>query len=88
MATSENTIRIINYLKEHNGEDVTAADVAAALDLSKKAVDCTFTSAVCRKGLGQRSEAVEVEYEDGTRANVKFLSLNDAGMAFDPAAAE
>jgi hypothetical protein len=83
----ENSKKVLNYLKEINGENVTAADVAAALDLEKRSVDGIFTSAIQRKGLGVRTPA-EIELEDGTHKQVKFLSLTPAGMAFDPDATE
>jgi len=83
MAMKENSKKVLNYLKEVNGSEVTAADVAAALGLEKKSVDGIFTSAIQRKGLGVRTPA-EVECEDGTHKTVKFLSLTDEGMAFDP----
>ena len=41
-----NTIAVINYLKEVNGQNVTAADVAEALGLEKRTVDGIFTSAI------------------------------------------
>jgi len=85
MAMSENSVKILNYLKEIHGENVTAADVADALGLPKKTVDGAFTSAIQRKEMGYREEA-EVELEDGSHAKVKFLKLNDAGLAFDPTA--
>ena len=78
-----NTVSVINYLKEVNGQNVTAADVAEALGLEKRTVDGIFTSAIQRKGLGIRTPA-EVELEDGTHKQVKFLSLTPAGMSFDP----
>lgn len=78
-----NTLKVFNYLKEVNGQDVTAADVAAALGLEKKSVDGIFTSALQRKGLGVRIPA-EVELEDGTHKTVKLLQLTDAGLSFDP----
>ena len=87
MAMKENSKRILNYLKEINGENVTAADVAAALGLEKKSVDGSFTSAIQRKGLGVRVPA-EIELEDGTHKQVKFLTLTPAGLAFDPDATE
>lgn len=83
MAMKENSKKVLNYLKEINGEDVTAADVANALKLEKRSVDGIFTSAIQRKGLGVRTPA-EIELEDGTHKTVKFLSLTEAGMAFDP----
>ena len=87
MAMKENSKKVLNYLKEINGQDVTAADVAEALGLEKRSVDGIFTSAIQRKGYGVRTEA-EIELEDGTHKQVKFLSLNDAGMALDPDADE
>ena len=77
-----NTIAVINYLKEVNGQNVTAADVAEALGLEKRTVDGIFTSAIQRKGLGIRTPD-EVELEDGTHKAVKFLSLTEEGMNLD-----
>ena len=87
MAMKENSKKVLNYLKEINGENVTAADVAEALGLEKRSVDGIFTSAIQRKGLGIRTPA-EVELDDGTHKQVKFLSLTAEGMAFDPDAPE
>jgi Mn-dependent DtxR family transcriptional regulator len=82
MAMKENSVNILNYLKQHNGEDLTSADVADALGLGKRSVDGSFT-ALCRKGLGVRTPA-EIELEDGTHKSIKLLSLTPEGMAFDP----
>ena len=87
MAMKENSKKVLNYLKEVNGENVTAADVAAALGLEKRQVDGIFTSAIQRKQLGVRIPA-EIELEDGSHKAVKFLSLTPAGLAFDPDADE
>ena len=87
MAMKENSKKVLNYLKEVAGEKVTAADVAVALGLEKRQVDGIFTSAIQRKQLGVRTPA-EIELEDGTHKQVKFLSLTPAGMAFDPDATE
>ena len=87
MAMSENSVKVLEYLKSVNGTDVTAADVAAALGLEKRSVDGIFTSAIQRKGLGIRTPA-EIELEDGTHRAVKFLSLTDAGLSFDPNATD
>ena len=83
----ENSKKVLNYLKEINGSDVTAADVAETLGLEKRQVDGIFTSAIQRKGLGIRVPA-EIELEDGTHKAIKFLQLTDEGMAFDPDATE
>ena len=83
MAMKENSKKVLNYLKEVNGQQVTAADVADALGLEKRSVDGIFTSAIQRKGLGVRTPA-EIELDDGTHKAVKFLSLTAEGMNFDP----
>ena len=87
MAMKENSKKVLNYLKEINGDQVTSADVAEALGLEKRQVDGIFTSAIQRKGLGVRTPA-EIELEDGTHKQVKFLSLTAEGMAFDPDATD
>ena len=87
MAMKENSKKVLNYLKEINGTNVTSADVAEALGLEKRSVDGIFTSAIQRKGLGVRTPA-EIELDDGTHKAVKFLALTPAGMAFDPDATE
>lgn len=83
MAMKINSIKVLEYLKAHNGEKITSGDVAEALGLEKRSVDGTFTS-LQRKGLGIRTPG-EIELADSTHQAVKFLSLTDEGMAFDPA---
>ena len=83
MAMSENSRKVLEYLKEHHGEQMTAEDVANALGLEKRSVDGIFTSAIQRKNLGIRSPA-EVELEPGFHKEVKLLSLTEEGLAFDP----
>lgn len=87
MAMSNNSKMILNYLKDNNGADLTAADVAEALGLDARQVNGAFTSAIQRKDLGMREKA-EVELANGSHKTVKFLRLNDVGMAFDPDAVE
>lgn len=78
----ENSKKVLNYLKEINGQLVTSGDVAEAVNLGKKQVDGIFT-AMQKKGLGVRTPD-EIELPDGSHKAVKFLSLTDAGMSFDP----
>ena len=54
MAMKDNSKLVFNYLKKiHGGDPVTAADVAEALDLTKRQVDGIFT-AFQKKELGVR----------------------------------
>lgn len=81
MAISANGIKVLNYLKEVNGKDVTAADVAEATGLEVKSVNGIFTS-FQKKELGVRTPA-EIELADGTHKPIKLLSLTEKGMSFD-----
>jgi len=86
MAMKPNSITVLNYLKSLNGADVVAADVADAVGLEKRQVDGIFTG-FQRKGLGERIPA-EIELEDGSHKQVKFLHLTAEGMNYDPTAEE
>ena len=87
MAMSTNSKMVFEFLKENNGVDLTAADVAEALSLEKRQIDGIFTSAIQRKGYGKRVPG-EIELEDGTHKAVKWLHLTDEGMALDLDAAD
>lgn len=80
---SDNAKTILVYLQAHDGEELTAADVAEAVSLPKKTVDSCFTMSLQKHELGVRTPA-EIELEDGTHKTVKFLSLTDAGLAYEP----
>ena len=84
MAISENTMKLMTCLQENEGTNYTAQDVADALGLTKKQVDGAFTS-FQKKELGSRVEA-EIENADGSHTKIKYLCLNDAGLAWAPSA--
>ena len=75
---SENGQKIIAYLKDVAGQNVTSADAADALDIDKRKFTGAF-NALVKKELAVRNSA-KVEGE----VTVKYLVLTDAGMAFDP----
>ena len=87
MAMKENSKKVLEFLKDNDGKDFTAVDVAAALGLTDKQVNGIFTSAIQRKELGVRVPA-EIELEDGTHKGIKLLKLTEKGLAFDPDADE
>lgn len=82
-ALKPNSKAVFNYVKEHDGEDMTAADIAAGTDLEVKSVNGIVTSAFQKKGLMERIPA-EMELADGTHKPIKLIRLTDAGRAFDP----
>ena len=44
MALKENSLIIFNYVKDHDGEDFTAADIAEATGLGVKTVNGCITA--------------------------------------------
>ena len=80
---SEKTKTVLNYLKEIDGQNVTAADIAAAIGMDKKTVDGVITSGLQRKGLAERVPA-EITLEDGMHKQIKLIVLTDAGRDFTP----
>ena len=82
MAMKESTKAIFNYVKEHDGEDFTAADIAEAVGAEVRSVNGSLTG-MQKKGWIVREEA-EIELEDGTHKKVKFIRLTAAGKTADP----
>ena len=83
----ENSLKVYNFVKENDGKDMTAADIAEGTGLEVRSVNGIVTSAFQRKGLMERIPA-EIELEDGSHKAVKFVRLTEAGKSFDPNAAD
>lgn len=79
---SDNGKAIMNYLKDVEGQNVTAEDASAALDIEKRKFTGAF-NALVKKGFAVRNSA-KIE----APVTVKYLVLTDAGLAFDPTDAE
>lgn len=86
-AISENSLKVLNYLKENKDVKMTAADIAEALGMEKKSVDGIVTSGLQRKGGYAERIPAEIELEDGTHKAVKFIQVTDAGLSYDHDAA-
>ena len=82
MALKENSRKVFDYVKAHEGEDFTAKDIAAETGLTPQSVNGCVT-AFQKKGIMERIPA-EIENEDGTHDKVKYIALTDEGRAFDP----
>lgn len=93
----ENSVRIFEYVKAHEDENITAKDIAAALDIDDvRKVNGSITAAFARHREEIDGEKVivplmervdgelEIETEDGKvkHESVKFIKLTDAGRAF------
>lgn len=93
----ENSFNVFNYVKEHEDENITAKDIAAALGLDPKQVNGIITAAFQRhrEEIGEEKVIVplmervegelEIENEDGKvkHETVKFIKLTDAGRGFE-----
>ena len=90
----ENARKVFDYVKEMEGQNIIAADIAKATGLEPKSVNGIITSAFQRHTVVVDGEKVaqplmervlaEIKLEDGTHKAVKFIRLTDAGKAFDP----
>ena len=74
---SENSIKVLNFLKDNHGKKMTSAEVAEALDLTTAQVNGTFT-ALSNKELGYREEATVKGAVD-----ISFLAITDEGKTAD-----
>lgn len=77
MAMKENTRIIWDYIVAHDGEDFTAADIAAATGLGVRGVNGSVTS-FQKKGLTIREEVAV------TGGKVKYIRLTADGKSYDP----
>jgi hypothetical protein len=88
------SIALFNWVKENDGANFTAQDIADATGIGVKSVNGIVTAAFQRHKNGdgeveplmERIPAeIEVKNEDGAVVHkaVKFIRLTDAGRAFD-----
>lgn len=80
--------KVFNFLKENYGEKLTNADIATALGVTGPVVVGSVNGLV-KKGYAQREEVVIPATEEGGKdTKVKYISLTEEGMNFDPDAEE
>ena len=82
MALKDNSLTIFNYVREHDGEDFTAADISEATGIGVKSVNGCLTAMARHHDLIYREEVAV------TGGKVKYIRLTDAGKDFDPEAQE
>lgn len=87
MALKPDAIRVLNYVKENDNSNFTAAEIADALGIDVKRVNGIVTQAFTRRKFMVRVEA-ERENEDGTHTKVKYIHMTPEGKAYDFEAAE
>ena len=89
MALTDKSKRVFEFVKQHEGENIIAADIAEALGLDVKVVNGCLT-----RSMQMHDPALivrvpsKMEMADGTVKEVKLIKLTDAGKTFDPDAEE
>lgn len=78
--------KVFHFLKDNHGARLTNKDIAEALSVSSSTVVGSVTG-LCKKGLAVRTEE-HLAGADGKDVVVKYISLTDEGMAFDPDATQ
>lgn len=88
-----NSERVLNFLKEHYGNEYSKKEIADALGISLSSVIGSINP-LEKKGYTQttREEVIELEPATETRKaktkTVKYHTLTEAGLAYDPVAEE
>lgn len=88
----ENSRIVYDFVKNHDGEDFTAQDIANATGLSVRSVNGIVTAAFQRHKdkdknevpLMVRVQAEMVDPETGLHKPIKFIKLTEEGRNFDP----
>lgn len=90
---SINSERVLNFLKEHYGNEYSKQEIADALGISLSAVIGSINP-LEKKGYSKitRTEVIELEPATETRKaktkEVKYHTLTEEGLAYDPIAEE
>ena len=87
-----NSELVLNYLKKNYGKEFTKQEISTALGISLPAVTGSVNGLVKKNYVSERLEEVEVEPATETRkAKIKVIryeTLTEAGLAYDPVAEE
>lgn len=86
MAMKESTKAIFNYVKENDGKDFTAADIAEALGMEVRSVNGSLTGMQKKGWIVREVGEAEVTNEDGkvTHKEIKLIRLTATGRDADP----
>jgi len=88
---TENSERVLNFLKEHYGQEYSKNEIKDALGISLSAVIGSINP-LEKNGYTKitRTEVIELEPATETRKaktkEIKYHTLTEAGLAYDPVA--
>jgi Mn-dependent DtxR family transcriptional regulator len=90
---TQNSERVLNFLKEHYGNEYNKQEIADALGISLSAVIGSINP-LEKKGYSKTTRIDKVELEPATETRkakikeVKYHTLTEAGLTYDPVAEE
>lgn len=88
-----NSEKVLNYMKEHYGQEMSKKEIAEALDIPFASVTGTMNALIKKKyAVTTRKETIEDTPATETRKakthDVLYHTLTEAGLAYDPVAEE
>lgn len=90
MAMSENSVKILEYVKEHNNENMAYTDIAAGIGIGDRSALGSINALVKKDYLSRTPAEIEIEAmgKDGEPKTViktiNFIHVTEKGAAFDP----
>lgn len=96
---TEKSKKVLDYVRENEGKNITAADIAEALGMTPQQVNGTITGAFVRNTVKDENGdkiaqplmvrvPAEIELPDGTHKAIKLIKLTEDGRAFDESSVE
>lgn len=89
---TENSEKVLNYLKSHYNEEFLKSDLVDALGISLPAVTGSINGLRKKGYLTERLEEIELEPATETKKAktkvLRYATLTEAGLAYDPVAEE
>jgi hypothetical protein len=76
--------KVFNYLVDNFGKEFTTKEIADALDLGGRVVSGSLNGLVRKEYAAKRVEEIPSEKEGGKPTIVRYFTLTEAGLSFDP----
>ena len=81
---TEGSRTVLDYLKKHFGKEFTKHELVETLDVSMSVVTGSVNSLITKGYVSERIEIIPPKYKGHKEVVIKFVTLTEAGLAFDP----
>lgn len=75
---------VFNFLKKNYGKEFTKHEIVEAVDVTMAAVNGSVNWLVKRGYVSERVEVIPGKYKGMKTTEIRFVTLTEAGKAFDP----